>query len=187
LERNENWWKAHPEKLREKWKKANVRQAARRKVSAKKWRERNSQHVKDVKRAWQSRNRERLAIYIKEYGEKNKEKLRAQRQAYWKANRAKSIANGQKRRAALAKQASGNLDLILQFVADIKAKRFAICYYCQQKTDTHKIHFDHIIPLAKGGQHSVENLCVSCAKCNLTKHDRTPQAWIRVGQQLLAL
>jgi 5-methylcytosine-specific restriction endonuclease McrA len=40
------------------------------------------------------------------------------------------------------------------------------CVYCQK--NPHQ-HLDHIIPLSKGGAHSIKNLAPSCAKCNLSK------------------
>ncbi len=190
LKANENWWKAHPEKLRAKWNRRkftrSAQQLERAKVTRKEWRQSNRERVAANKRKWQVQNRERLAVYLKDYGEKNKEHLKDYRKKYWDANRALSAAHTQKRRA-LEKQAAGNLDLILQFFHSVKSKPSAICYYCQKRTPTKAIHFDHIVPLAKGGQHSVENLCVACAKCNLTKYNRTPAAWTRIGQQVLAL
>jgi len=35
-------------------------------------------------------------------------------------------------------------------------------------------HLDHIIPLARGGDNRITNLCWVCKKCNLTKHDKMP-------------
>lgn len=32
-----------------------------------------------------------------------------------------------------------------------------------------RIHFDHVIPFAAGGDHGVDNLVVSCARCNLSR------------------
>ena len=40
-------------------------------------------------------------------------------------------------------------------------------------------HMDHIVPLAKGGRHSIENVAPSCAKCNYAKGTkvRLPERW----------
>lgn len=40
------------------------------------------------------------------------------------------------------------------------------CYYCQAETD---LVFDHVMPLAKGGRHSIGNLVGACAHCNSQK------------------
>jgi 5-methylcytosine-specific restriction endonuclease McrA len=46
------------------------------------------------------------------------------------------------------------------------------CFWCHEKLD--KLHVDHIIPLTKGGRHSIGNIVISCPKCNLIKSDRLP-------------
>lgn len=61
-----------------------------------------------------------------------------------------------------------------------KAVRFAIlerdnhmCQYCGSKaTDGVKLQVDHIIPVAKGGTDSLNNLITSCIDCNQGKSDR---------------
>jgi hypothetical protein len=40
-------------------------------------------------------------------------------------------------------------------------------------------HIDHIKPLAKGGEHRVSNLCVSCPTCNIRKNAKLPEEWER--------
>jgi 5-methylcytosine-specific restriction endonuclease McrA len=92
----------------------------------------------------------------------------------------------QKRRALKAK-AAVNLVHITEWMAAVKSKPFARCYYCNAKVSTDKIHFDHMIPLSKGGPHSVENLCVSCVLCNLSKGAKQIDEWQREGQQVLGL
>jgi HNH endonuclease len=43
---------------------------------------------------------------------------------------------------------------------------------CVRCGSTHNLHFDHIIPVAKGGSSSEENIQLLCADCNLEKSDR---------------
>jgi 5-methylcytosine-specific restriction endonuclease McrA len=48
--------------------------------------------------------------------------------------------------------------------------------YCKRRVHTRRkgpgrMHLDHVVPWSQGGTHSVENLVVSCAKCNLAKSD----------------
>lgn len=45
----------------------------------------------------------------------------------------------------------------------------ATCYLCGRVCSDADIHLDHIIPLAKGGSHTADNLAVACATCNVRK------------------
>ena len=58
-----------------------------------------------------------------------------------------------------------------------QTKKTIKCYWCREKVLTAKCHADHITPLSKGGPHSVENLCVSCPKCNHAKSAKLLEKW----------
>lgn len=45
-----------------------------------------------------------------------------------------------------------------------------VCYLCERvDLKLSEIHLDHVIPLSRGGDHTRENLRVSCADCNIEK------------------
>ena len=49
------------------------------------------------------------------------------------------------------------------------------CKYCNIDLDFNvkfQVHLDHIVPIAKGGQHSIKNVVFSCKRCNLKKSDK---------------
>lgn len=54
------------------------------------------------------------------------------------------------------------------------------CAYCNIKfnNDTEK-SIDHIIPMSKGGQHSINNLIVCCKKCNSTKRAKSIDEFLK--------
>jgi 5-methylcytosine-specific restriction endonuclease McrA len=60
--------------------------------------------------------------------------------------------------------------------ADVK-KQYALqrgrCYWCGEMV-ADRYHVDHIIPLAKGGDNSPRNICISCPECNLSKGAKMP-------------
>lgn len=53
----------------------------------------------------------------------------------------------------------------------IFARDSATCQYCGRKAE----NLDHVIPQAKGGKHTWDNLVAACRKCNSRKRDRTPE------------
>jgi len=50
--------------------------------------------------------------------------------------------------------------------AMVKAKKK--CYYCGQKS---KLTIDHVVPLASGGSHTLDNIVFACHGCNSEKRD----------------
>lgn len=45
------------------------------------------------------------------------------------------------------------------------------CYLCDSRVLLDGLHFDHIIPVSRGGSNEASNIGVSCAACNLSKGD----------------
>lgn len=43
------------------------------------------------------------------------------------------------------------------------------CHICRRKVKRAELHFDHVIPLSKGGSHTEANIAVSHGRCNLAK------------------
>jgi len=57
-------------------------------------------------------------------------------------------------------------------LSELKAKQNNCCHYCGttlNDSSPRQVHLDHIIPLSKGGTHTIDNVVWSCAYCNLTK------------------
>lgn len=54
------------------------------------------------------------------------------------------------------------------------ASRFDGCAYCENgKLE----EWDHIVPISRGGRHSIGNLAPSCRDCNRSKSHRTVTEW----------
>jgi 5-methylcytosine-specific restriction endonuclease McrA len=101
---------------------------------------------------------------------------RAERTAYlreWaKRNPEKVVANNLRRDAA---ERGANAFLVTgkDLVRLVRRYR-GMCAYCGIRPYE---HFDHVIPLVRGGRHSVGNLLPACADCNLTKGPRLLADW----------
>lgn len=53
--------------------------------------------------------------------------------------------------------------------ADIAKRDKGRCRWCRKAVKRGGRHFDHVIPVSKGGPHLMENIVLSCAACNLSK------------------
>ena len=59
-----------------------------------------------------------------------------------------------------------------------------VCYWCGNRCGS-KYHVDHYIPLAKGGRHELNNLVISCPKCNMEKGAKMPDEYAMQKGRLL--
>lgn len=48
-----------------------------------------------------------------------------------------------------------------------------ICPKCKKSVRIEKLTMDHIIPLSKGGRHSILNVQPMCGSCNYSKQDKS--------------
>ncbi len=51
------------------------------------------------------------------------------------------------------------------------------CYWCHRKFEVSELTMDHIIPIARGGKSSKNNLVVACKECNNNKKYLLPSEW----------
>ena len=58
---------------------------------------------------------------------------------------------------------------------NLREKQKNRCYICDCELDyegINQVHLDHIVPLSKGGAHTLLNVAWSCSSCNLSKNDK---------------
>lgn len=167
--------KLHPEKARAWYKKYRETNAELCRRRNRDWYKRNAESERaktraDSKAAYAVRRDEILARN-RAWAGRNKDKIRLR----------------DLRRKALIAEAKVNLEGMEQWIRTVRSRRTFVCYYCQQRKPISVLHIDHIVALASGGEHSVKNLCTSCASCNCSKQAKSVSAWVRVGQQVLEL
>lgn len=51
------------------------------------------------------------------------------------------------------------------------------CYYCDKKVAYKNITMDHLVPIARGGRSTKDNLVPSCKECNSQKKTLLPIEW----------
>ena len=143
---------------------------------------------KAQKRAWNIANAKRQRDNLIKWKQKNKVRHAVKRAAYRKANKAKirayhlaNLEQGREIRRRCRARRRGlpilNPKLIVSWEKRWRALERVRCYWCLGTFEPKDCHVDHIVPVAKGGQHAIENLCISCSECNWHKHDKLPEEW----------
>jgi 5-methylcytosine-specific restriction endonuclease McrA len=129
----------------------------------------NRENLLPKHRAW------RRAAYARDperFREERRERWRRltpdERQAYYARNQEVRALHWSLRRARLVGTKTEPVRR-----GEIIARDNRTCYLCQA-TDLldADIHLDHVIPLARGGTHTYDNIRVACAPCNYWKSDR---------------
>lgn len=100
----------------------------------------------------------------------NKEIINARHKEYRKNNKEAIIQRNRARKKNILNQ-----DHISQKeINKLLEKHDNKCFYC--KIEVHRginLHLDHETPLARGGEHKIENLVPACKSCNLRKGTKT--------------
>ena len=116
-------------------------------------------------------NREKELARRKRYYEAHREEGTACMKRWREVNPEKHAAQTQRRRARKAGATVEPFDERLVWERDGRE-----CAYCGS---TENLTLDHIVPLAKGGAHSPDNLCVLCKSCNSSKGMKNLGEWMR--------
>lgn len=69
------------------------------------------------------------------------------------------------------------MDLGTSTRARVLARDGYRCRYCHAELTIETITFDHVIPWAKGGRETMQNMVICCASCNTSKKDRDLADW----------
>lgn len=67
---------------------------------------------------------------------------------------------------------------------EIEKLRLGSCFYCGNSKS--KMTLDHVIPINRGGRHSIGNLVSACQSCNSSKADRFITEWKKAKGRLNA-
>lgn len=118
----------------------------------------------EYRKAYNEANRERIRAYNRAYREANREKVREWNREWYKTHPEWVRAKVGKRRAQTS---TGEMEL-KEITAHLEKILGTPCVYCGEPGE----HIDHVVALARGGEHSARNLVSACAPCNLSKKDR---------------
>ena len=132
----------------------------------------SSPEAKTKKKEYADNNKKKTAEYQAGYRAGHKEKVSEYNKMYRAGDAGRYIRSKsqQLRELRIRETSDGSI------TADSRRELFELqdgkCYMCDcdlTQLKKRNIHLDHILPLAKGGKHVIENVAWSCASCNLTK------------------
>jgi 5-methylcytosine-specific restriction endonuclease McrA len=150
-------------------------------AKGKRWREANPDRPRELWTAWYAEHRDELLAKLAAPEERarmqawqnadraaNPEKYRERTKRERQDNEAYTLRN---REASRRRQTGTTYSRILYTA--VLERDGMVCHLCGGAIPSlADLHFDHVIPLAKGGEHTLENVRPSHALCNLRKSDR---------------
>lgn len=149
-----------------KWRAAN---RERHQASQVAWRKANPERQLAATKAWQQANRERFLAGQRARNNANVERQREAVRAWRQANPEMARAFNSRRRA---REANAFVEDVLPLV--VLERDDGVCGICGEDVDPTCFHVDHIVPLARGGEHSYANTQTAHPHCNMSKNVRLP-------------
>ena len=146
------------------------------------WARKNKAKKNASTRRWRAANPEAARQAVARWVQENPEKDKASRRNWlrnhpeWVAAR-QAIARARRKGAQQTEHPLTATEWLY-----IKAAYNHRCVYCDRKLQ--RLTQDHIIPVSKGGRHTIENVVPACASCNSRKGVKEPLVPV---QPMLAL
>lgn len=125
-------------------------------------------------RRWEDNNRERSNAKRRRYYRNHSELERYRRRKFGKLHPEKSQEYHGLRRARKQNNPHERLSY-----KKIWKRDKGICYLCGQSVEQGDVHFDHVVPLSRGGSHTMDNVRVTHKTCNLRKNNKTVEEYNR--------
>ncbi len=186
------WRESNPEKAREASRKAEqTRNIEKRKIARRKryanhpeivakereyvriWRAAHPQEQKELTRRWYEKNKDKHHAAGRLWNLANREKQRDAHRQWKRANPHQVKADN----AARNNRIRGYGGRITRAeVLALHEKQSGECAACHKRIGLN-YHLDHIMPLALGGEHRIENAQILCPNCNMKKGAMHPDEW----------
>jgi 5-methylcytosine-specific restriction endonuclease McrA len=135
-----------------------------------KWYAENKEYAIMKSRVYYQEHKEQQLKKSQEYCENNREKSNSWKYTYIKKNKEKYNMFAHRRRFLL--NANGVFKITdTDIIRKINLQQ-SKCFWCGSKLTAYDV--DHVIPLIRGGQHSIGNIVISCPSCNRRKSAKLP-------------
>lgn len=132
------------------------------------YRERNPERVRELERARRATPKGKAQVAKTN----SSERAKAARKAYYENNKDKFREYARKNMAARRVKKTGN-GVFQISPKDLRRLLASPCAECGAPGE----HMDHIVPVSRGGAHSIGNLQMLCAYCNGSKKDKFITEW----------
>lgn len=135
----------------------------------------NDEFCKELDRRYYRKHRERIRERSRRYRLQNVESYR-ENYRRWREDNPESVrANHQRRRARWS--AVPVNDLTSDQWKEKLSGYGGLCHWCGHETGE-GVHMDHVIPISRGGSHTICNVVPSCQSCNQSKGAMLPEEWL---------
>jgi 5-methylcytosine-specific restriction endonuclease McrA len=148
-----------------------------------KWRIENRERDNAKTLAYQEANKDKIKKWKNRYKRKNVERIRSLGRSYRiRFPEKHTQAEAKRREIKKSGLVAEEKEQILRLYSLAQSESLVVCFYCESEIEQNKRHVDHKIPLSRGGSHSIENLVISCASCNLKKGTMTDAEFLQGGE-----
>ena len=135
----------------------------------------NKDKVKQARTEYYQKNRDQILAQNRLYNQTNKDKIDLRNKAYYESHKEDFIFKARERKKKIKDTKDGTitkeaLDMMYE-------SQYHKCNYCNCDLDQFGKHLDHILPLSRGGRHTLNNVHWICPRCNLSKNDKTEEEW----------
>jgi 5-methylcytosine-specific restriction endonuclease McrA len=149
---------------------------------ATKWNKENPGKRKAISRKYDASHPEIRRAACKRFRQKHPEYFKA-KMAEWKAQNPTKNREYVANRRARTTGSGGRITA--RQINDLYGQQNGRCAGCRKNVGE-DFHLDHVMPLALGGAHSIENAQILCARCNQSKHAKHPVKWAAEVGRLFA-
>ncbi len=142
--------------------------ACRHRADSSRWAKKHPDKQKSRSKAWRQANRDYDLAKKRTYARENDHRPRWRR---WYAKNADKVRDSGARRRARRRNAPNYEWVTKSQIIDTYGLD---CYLCGRTLLPEQVECEHVIPLSRGGEHSLRNHRPACRECNQRKRNKLP-------------
>ena len=144
----------------------------------KQYRKNNKERRTKQKKQYYEENKEKVLKHQKEYYQDNKEKIAKRNKQYVQSPKGQAVQFNARVKRRMKENNQGNGINVSQWLDMMNYFNWE-CAYSGKSIDKYNRTIDHIIPIAKGGEHEIWNLVPMYNSYNFSKNDKDMLEWYK--------